>query len=235
MMMPPLPLDATPTREQIDHTRERIATLGRMLFDRQLTDAAGGNISVRVGNRICITPRYAGQLRQWRINPGDVLVADLQRTVLEGTGQLSRETHVHFTLLNEFHAQGTAVVHAHPRNLLVFAVLKQPMPPVLEATRKFGVTPVTDFAPAHSPMLARLIAATMLGREAVIAKHAAATIAPWHGIFCIGKTLDAAFDCVERMDNNAYLLLMAAQYGGRAAADALAAHMENEVGAHEPH
>jgi L-fuculose-phosphate aldolase len=53
-----------------------------MLFDRQLTDAAGGNISARIGNRICITPRYAGQQRQWRIDPGDVLVADLQRNVL---------------------------------------------------------------------------------------------------------------------------------------------------------
>ena len=88
-----LPIDATPTTAQLDEMRERIAYFGRMLFDRQLTDAAGGNISARIGNRICITPRYAGQQRQWRIDPGDVLVADLERNVLRGSGALSRETH----------------------------------------------------------------------------------------------------------------------------------------------
>jgi L-fuculose-phosphate aldolase len=230
-----LPFDTTPSASELHDTRSRIAVLARMLFERQLTDAAGGNISVRVGNRVCITPRYAGQQKQWQINPEDVLVADLERNVLDGSGALSRETHVHFTLHTEYGKHGTAVVHAHPRNLLVFAVLGEPMPPVLEATRKFGVTPVVQFAPAHSPMLARHIADTMRGRESVIEKHAAAAIAPWHGLFCLGKTLDAAFDAVERMDNNAYLLLMAAQYGGRAAADALAARMEAEVGAHEAH
>jgi L-fuculose-phosphate aldolase len=229
----PLPLTETPSDALIDATRARIAQIGRLLFARQLTDAAGGNISVRIGNRVCITPRYAGQQRQWQIDPGDVLVADLDRNVLRGAGKLSRETHVHFTLLTRFHAHGTAVVHAHPRNLLVYAFLRQPMPPALEAMRKFGVTPVTPFAPAHSTKLAEHVATTMVGREAMIAKHAAAAIAPWHGVFCMGKDLSAAFDAVERMDNNAYLLLMARQHAGAAAIDQALADMERTIAAHD--
>lgn len=220
---------STPSDDEINHTRERIAAIGRMLFSRQLTDAAGGNISVRVGNRVCITPMFAGQQKQWQIDAGDVLVADLDRNILRGAGRLSRETHVHFTLLTTFAAHGSAVVHAHPRNLLVYALLEKPMPPALEAMRKFGITPVVAFAPAHSPLLAQNIAESMRGRESMIAKHAAAAIAPWHGVFCIGKTLDAAFDAVERMDNNAYLLLMAAQHAGPAAVDTALARMNSEL------
>ena len=49
----------------IEAMRVRITEIGRMLFERKLTDASGGNISARVGDRICITPRYAGSKHQW--------------------------------------------------------------------------------------------------------------------------------------------------------------------------
>jgi ribulose-5-phosphate 4-epimerase/fuculose-1-phosphate aldolase len=33
-------------------------------------------------------------------------------------------------------------------------------------------------------------------------------MAPWHGLFVVGKDLDAAFDLTERIDTNAYCILM---------------------------
>ena len=33
-------------------------------------------------------------------------------------------------------------------------------------------------------------------------------IAPWHGLFVVGKDIDAAFDLTERIDTNAYCILM---------------------------
>ena len=50
--------------------RARIAEIGKLMFDRNLTDTAGGNISVRVGEHVCITPRFAGSKFQWRLLPG---------------------------------------------------------------------------------------------------------------------------------------------------------------------
>src|SRR5512141_296393 len=108
------------------------------MFDRHLTDAAGGNISVRVGNRVCITARYSGSHRQWQLEPQDVLVTDLDGNILDGDGQISRESKAHFKLHREYGDWGTAVIHAHARNILIFAALACPMPPVLDATRKFG-------------------------------------------------------------------------------------------------
>jgi L-fuculose-phosphate aldolase len=177
-----------------------------MLFERCLTDASGGNISARVGDKICLTPRFAGSKQQWRLRPEQVLVVDMQGNLLDGEGGLSRESSVHLKLLNEF-PEGTAVIHAHPKNVLVFVAACQPIVPVLESSLKFGTVTVAKFAPAHSKFLAEHIAAEMRGKEAALRKQAACVIAPWHGIFVLGKDLDAALDAVERIDVNAYIIL----------------------------
>ena len=199
--------------EEVQAGRALVARIGRFLFDRQLTDAGGGNISLRVGDVFCMSPTLAGQMHQWQLDAEDVLVVDSRGNILEGEGALTREIAVHFGLHENFSNYGSAVIHAHPRNLLVFACANRVMPPVMEATRKFGVTPVIEYAPAHSPKLGERITATMRGREAMIAKHAAGTLAPWHGLFLMGKNLQAALDAVERLDTNAYMILMSQQLG----------------------
>jgi L-fuculose-phosphate aldolase len=192
---------------QIQATRAKIAYVGALLFQRQLTDISGGNISARVGDLICITPRYSGSKFQWQLRPEQVLVVDKTGQTLDGDGVISREANVHLKLLNEF-ADGTAVIHAHSRNILVFAALNRSMPPVLEATLKFGEIKSVGFAPAHSPQLAENVAGGIRGQEARIRKHAAAVIASWHGLFLIGKDLDAALDAVERLDLNARCIIL---------------------------
>jgi L-fuculose-phosphate aldolase len=190
----------------IQNTRKKICEIGRMLYDRKLTDAAGGNISVRVGNQICITPRYAGSNFQWRLNPGQVLVADIDGNQLEGNGELSREAKVHFQLFKEF-PDGNAVIHCHAEHVLVFCAAGIPMIPVLESTLKFGEIGFCVFAPAHSKELADSIASELHKKEKSLISQAAAVMAPWHGLFVLGKNLDAAYDAVERIDGNARILL----------------------------
>lgn len=216
--------------EAIAAGRAKVAYFGRMLFERHLTDAGGGNISVRVGDLVCLSPTLAGHKKQWQLEADDVLVVDLEANILAGDGQLSRETQVHLSLHREYGEYGTGVIHAHPRNLMVFATMAQSMPPVMEATRKFGVTPVIDYASAHSADLAKNVVDSMRGRESRIAKHAAAAIAPWHGLFLMGKDLDAAFDAVERMDTNAYCTIMGRMLSGVDAQEAARVRMDNVIG-----
>jgi ribulose-5-phosphate 4-epimerase/fuculose-1-phosphate aldolase len=129
--------ERNPYGVNIEHTREQVARIGRFLFDRRLTDAAGGNISARVGDLLCMSPSYSGSQRQWQLEPDHVLVVDLNGN----------------------------------------------------------------------------IAAELRGKEDKIRKQAAGVIAPWHGLFLMGKDLDAAFDAVERFDTNAYIILMAEAAG----------------------
>lgn len=193
--------------------REHLARIGALLFERRLTDAAGGNISTLVDDLICLSPRFSGSQHQWQLKPEQVLVIDRRGNILAGDGAISRESRVHLRLYEEFGHVGTAVIHAHPHNVMVFAALAQSMPPVLEANLKFGTVQVIDYAPAHGAQLAENVVAALRGQEARIQKHAAGVIAPWHGVFLMGKDLNAAFDAVERFDTNAYCLLMARGLG----------------------
>jgi L-fuculose-phosphate aldolase len=201
------------SRQAVSEMRAKICQFAAMLYERRLFDVAGGNISARVDDVVCLTSKFSGSKRQWQIKPEHVLVVDLNANILDGNGEISREAKVHLKLHNEFGEHGTGVIHAHARNLLVFAAMNRSLPPVLEATQKFGEIPVVDYAPAHTSQLAENIANAIRGQESRIRKQAAAAIAPWHGLFVMGKDIDATFDAVERIDNNAYIIMMAQMLG----------------------
>jgi len=192
--------------EPVEMMRKRIAELGRLMFDRFLTDTAGGNISARVGDLVCITARHCGSKYQWRVRPEQVLISDLEGNKIDGDGELSREAKVHLRLLNDF-PDGKAIVHCHPRHVMVFAMLARPIPPVLEGTLKLGTIPVAQYAPAHGGKLAEHVAAALHGEEEKIRKFAAAVIAPYHGLFVLSKDLETAFDAAERIEVNAHCIL----------------------------
>ncbi len=216
--------------EQIAYTRAKLAEMGRLLFERNLTDTAGGNLSCRVGELIVISPRYAGTAKRWNLSADEILVTDAERNILLGTGQNSRESNAHYAMHAAFREVGSVVMHTHSRNILVFAVAGRPLPPILESTRKFGVTPVLSYAPAHGSGLADNIIASLRGRESLIKNAAAAVIASWHGLFLMGKDMDVSFDSVERLDTNAYILLQGLAAYGPGFIDERVAAIKAEIG-----
>ena len=200
---------------EVQETRKKIAEVGHLLFTRKVLDISGGNISARVGDMICITPRYAGSRFHWNLSYKQVLLVDQQGNIIEGDGEISRESKVHIKLLNEFQ-DGNAVVHAHSQNVLAFCAIREPMFPVLEFTLKFGIIPIVEYAPggAFNDQLAENLCNEMRGKEDLIKKQAAVVLAPWHGQFVVGKTLLAAVDAAERIDWNARTILFARLLAG---------------------
>jgi L-fuculose-phosphate aldolase len=185
---------------------EQIVYAGRLMFERRLSDLSGGNISARQGDYIYITPRYAGSRQGWQLDPSDILVGPLQGDELLNHPRISREAKVHLAIYRAYPEVG-AVIHAHPFHVLAFAAAGRPIVPVLESAQKFGVIPVTPFAPAHSQEIAGHVVAALAGKEANIHKQAAAAIVPTHGIVVAGKDLLAALDALERIDWNAWCIL----------------------------
>ncbi len=188
--------------------RKLIVKFGAELYDRQLTDVAGGNISVRVDDRVLMTPTRAGNLHHWRLRPEQILTLDLEGRKLDGNGEISREAKVHLKLLNEFYPDGSAVVHGHARNVMVFCAAEASIPPVLHSTIRFGEIRQCLDAPSGTDALADNIAKVIRGQEERIRRQAALVMAPRHGLFALGKDLYAAFDAVQRVDTNAYCILM---------------------------
>ncbi len=56
-----------------DTPQETLAYVGRLLFERRLADFAGGNLSLRVGDEIYITPRFSGARQQWHVDPPTIV------------------------------------------------------------------------------------------------------------------------------------------------------------------
>lgn len=185
----------------MDEARIHLCDVARMAYDRRLLDSAGGNFSLRVGERIYCTPRYAGSRKRWQLEPQDILLLDLEGNKLEGEGELSREVRMHVGVYHAFPEAG-AVCHAHPLNVLAFAHLRRPIPPASEQTEKYGVIPLTEAQPAHSPELARTVVETLTPMREKLARHAIACLIPDHGITVVGRDLDDAYDALERIDGS---------------------------------
>lgn len=194
-------------RAEIEALRARIADYGRVMYERRLTDSAGGNIGVRVGDVLLMSPRYAASRWLWRLRPSQIVLLDLDGNKIEGEGEVSREMKVHRALLREFYPDCAAVVHGHALNLLAFCVAGKPLPPVLESTYEFGTVPMIEYAPSHSDELAERVAGAMRAQIEHVRAGAAAALVPHHGAFSLGRDLETAFDTLERLDVNAYCLL----------------------------
>ncbi|MBN1220421.1 MAG: class II aldolase/adducin family protein [Anaerolineae bacterium] len=185
---------------------QQIIYAGQRLFERNLLDMAGGNISVRHGDTIYITARYSGSQRHWQNKVEHILTGKIQGNELLNNPNCSREGKAHLAIYRAFPEVG-AIIHAHSFHILPFCAAARPIEPVLEQTQKFGTIRVVEDAPAHSLDLANNIVAGLTGQEERIKKQAAAVLMPHHGIMVAGKDLLATVDALERIDWNAYCLL----------------------------
>ncbi len=194
-------------------TRARIADVGRLLYQRFLTDTAGGNISARVDDSLCMTPKYAGGHWHWDLRPAQVLVLALDGRKLQGEGEISREALVHVRLYARYASAG-AVVHSHAPNALVFGAVGVPVPPVLEYVQRLGPVGIARYAPTHTEALAENVVEALADFGSQRIPYAAATIVPGHGLFVVARDLDTAFDVSERIEITARTVLLGSLLAG---------------------
>ncbi|MBK6768607.1 MAG: class II aldolase/adducin family protein [Ardenticatenales bacterium] len=191
----------------LDKPTSAIARVGRTMLARGMTDVAGGNISVRDGDDIYMTPRYAGHHWHWDIAPGDVLRFDLAGKRIDGYNEPSRDLHVHLAAYAAAPEAG-AVVHAHAPHALAFAAAGRAIPPVTLAAEMLGrieVAAVHGDDPIDEVEAVRAFAALARAR---IAAFAAAILIPRHGIVVIGRDLAHAYDGLERAEACARAVLL---------------------------
>jgi L-fuculose-phosphate aldolase len=119
------------------------------MFERHLTDLAGGNISVREGDTIYITPRYADNKWRWKLNPSDIVSGPVLTDELKSHPSFSREGISHLTVYRSF-PEVRAIIHAHPFHILPFCAEQKSIPPVLRSTRKYGEIKQIADSPAYS-------------------------------------------------------------------------------------
>ncbi len=179
------------------YARQELVKICRMLYDRQLTVSAGGNMSVKIkDSEILITPsgRNKGMLE-----PEDLVLIDSKGKVLSG-GKPSIEHKFHLALYNMNYDTG-AVIHCHPLHCVTLAVkgekIKSNITP--EGVLLLGDVPMIDYYTPGSKKLVEAVAEYGHSKAILMARHGAITQ---------GKTLEEAYNRMEELEFQAKLQLL---------------------------
>jgi L-fuculose-phosphate aldolase len=155
--------------------RTAIVEAGRRLRAAGLISGTAGNISVRIGDRIAITP---SGLDCGALAPEWIGVHDLDGAPVDAPFAPSSELPLHLAV----QAAGTvaAVVHTHSAAAVAVSLLVDEVPPVHYYLAAFGsAVRVVPYAPFGSVALAEATAAALHDSSAaLLANHGAVTTGP---------------------------------------------------------
>lgn len=184
--------------------RLEMAKVARMMWDRRLTNAAGGNFAVRVDdNRILISPSMMSEEKHCEMAPEDFMLIDFDGNVLEGTGRLSRESLMHQLILSRFEQIG-CTIHAHPFYCMPFVAQGKEIPNVTEATLGRGPVGVIPYTKAFSEELSRNVYQYYEDHRELAERKPIACILTLHGVVVSGLTIYNAYSMLERIESDAF-------------------------------
>lgn len=180
-----------------EYARRELVSFCKMLYDRNITVSAGGNMSVRISEKeILITPsgRNKGLL-----TPEDLVKMDIDGNVISG-GKPSIEHKFHLELYKA-NPETNAVIHCHPLNCVALAVKGDPIRSCLtpEGVLLLGKVPMVRY---ETPGSKELVDAVM------DYPHAKAMLMERHGALTQGKNLEEAYDRMEELEFQARLQLL---------------------------
>lgn len=162
--------------------REELVMFARRMAADDLAPGTSGNLSVRRGGVMAITP---SGLPYERMGPADICLVRTSDAALLAGPRPSTETPTHLALYQASHA--TAIVHTHSPFVVALSTVLTELPAVHYAMADLGgpvrVAPYARFGTAQ---LAASAAAALAGRSAVILRN--------HGALTCGPTLPRAYE-----------------------------------------
>ena len=174
-----------------------IVEVGRRLYARGLIGGNEGNISVRRGDTLFVTP--AGVCKGF-LTPDMIVRTDLEGRA-QGAGRASTEVQMH-TAVYRKRPDVTAVVHAHPPTATGFAVAGIPLdrPLIAEAVVTLGPVPVIPYGQPATSELARNVGDAICGAHALLMAN--------HGALTVGESLYRAWERMETVEQLAKVALV---------------------------
>ncbi len=187
----------------IETARKAVLTMGVKLVETGLVIGTWGNISVRVGDKMVITPSGADYAK---LTLEDLPVVDIATGEWEGP-KPSSEQGLHLAVLRE-RADINAVIHVHSPHASTMAAARRELPPILDDIAQMigpGVR-VADYALPSTKKIVRKTMQALKGRMAAIMAN--------HGAICLGRTLDEALLCCQVLEKGCKAYIEAEFLGG---------------------
>ncbi|MDF6022710.1 class II aldolase/adducin family protein [Streptomyces sp. JH34] len=180
--------------------RTELAAAGARLAALGLSPGSSGNLSVRVDDRILITPTGADLAE---VDPDRLSVLGLDGTHLDGP-RPSKEFPLHGAFYRR-DAATRAVVHLHARNATAVSCLppwsaRSALPPLTPYfVMRVGQTPLVPYAPPGDPDQAEALARLPFPLRAALLQN--------HGPVLAGPTMARAVDAAVELEEVSALLL----------------------------
>lgn len=161
--------------------REAVIAYSRRMAGDGLAVGTSGNVSVRSGDLIAITPTGVAYDD---LTPADVCLVDLEGEPVDARLRPSSEVPMHTAVYAATDAG--AVVHTHPLHATALSLLVDELPPVHYLVALLGgPVRVVPYAPYGTAELARLGVEGLADRTAVILAN--------HGATTYGEHLEQAY------------------------------------------
>jgi L-fuculose-phosphate aldolase len=168
--------------------RERVVAACRRLADAGLVHGTAGNVSVRAGDGVAITPTGA---RLEALDAAEVTVIDLEGGVLAGDLAPTSELDLHLGVYSRYGAG--AVVHTHAPVSTALSCVLDELPCVhYEMLLLGGPVRVAPYRTFATPELAAAAVEALEGRTAALLAN--------HGTIAFGADLDGAVQATELLE-----------------------------------
>lgn len=183
--------------------KQEMVRICRMLHQKNLVAATDGNLSLKVGDKLLVTPSGVnkGFLREEQI-----LTVDQEGRLLEGEGKPTSEMALHLAAYR-LRPEVAAVIHAHPPLVTAFSIAGVSLEDFVlpEVVMSMGVIPTAAYATPTTPDVPASIRELLLSYDALVLER--------HGALTVGVTLMDAYNRLEKMEHTALIIFSALQLG----------------------
>jgi L-fuculose-phosphate aldolase len=187
--------------EELHAAREQLVKYSSRLADDGLAVGSAGNLSVRLGDQIAITP---SGVRYDELIAADICLVGLDGTELRALEAPSSELPMHLAVYAATRA--AAIVHTHSPEVIALSASCEELPAIHYAiTGLGGPVRVAQYSRFGSAGLADAAVRALEGRRAAILQN--------HGAICYGLSLRQAYEHAQLLEWLAGVYRRARSYG----------------------
>lgn len=191
-------------RTTAEETLQALCEAARELVRRGLVSGKGGNVSLRAGHTMYISPR--GALLN-RLSPGAFVRVDIPSGEVIGEGTPSSEHPMHLACYRA-RADARAVIHCHPAHVIAVSALGRPLPamtPDFLIHMRATELPVVPYITPGTQALAKAVEKHIEDVPVVLLGN--------HGLIAIGTTVEEALTRVLLAEETARIYMLARMVG----------------------
>ena len=184
------------TKEQENELRQLVKDSGVKLLEENLVQGTWGNISVRLDeDHMLVTPTG---LDYNHLSPEDMPVVQISDPSVWSDGKKpTSERKIHAAVLAS-RSEINACIHSHPVFATIMASCRMELPAYTPELLQVmgGEVKVGDYGLPGTKKLMKGTVAAMQDRNACFMAN--------HGVFCVGKTMEEAFNVLRLLERSVY-------------------------------